>query len=664
MSGVIRFADVIGFALSRLFYDEMTARPPSREGKKIHVNPYEQALEFDAILAMLCEAAHCERARDRLRALTPTLSETRCRHAMAETTAARAVLDACGSPPLTSMEEAERVLTLALSGDMLSGPELESVARFTAACERMRRYLSSAEGTGADIALVGRGIDGLSDLRGEIENCIRAGEVDSSASNTLRDLRRRMDSVKAQIQTRLSASLAHRPHLFSDTMVVMRGGRYALPVKRMYRNEFQGAVVDISSSGGTVFMEPASVRKLSDEWAELHMEEENEIRRVLYALSGLVADSAPTIRRNMEAMESLDFAFAKAQLSRQMNAIAPEITAKRSLRLVDARHPLLNPAVCVPLSLELGEKARGIVITGPNTGGKTVSLKTLGLLALMAQCGLHVSAGEGTCLCLFDAYLCDVGDGQSIAENLSTFSSHMTRVKDILEKAGPESLVLLDELGSGTDPAEGMGLAVAVLEELRLRGGMLVATTHYPEVKAYCEGAEGLLNARMCFNEETLAPTYQLEVGQAGKSCALAIARRIGLPEHLLERAGQYSAGETAPASQNPAPKPQGQRIQAAKEPVRSTRAQSFVLGDCVMIYPAREIGIVCKTADDRGMLMVQIQKTKRPVNHKRVKRIAPAEQMYPEDYDFSIVFDSVQNRKARRVLDKRHDPSAVVELE
>ena len=647
------------------------------------MNPFEQALEFDTILAMLCEAAHCERARERLRSLTPTPSETRCRHAMAETTAARKVLDACGSPPLTSMEEAERVLSLALSGGMLSGPELESAARFTAACEHMRRYLSSAESTGEAIAFVGRGIDGLSDLREEIENCIRGSEVDSSASNTLRDLRRRMDSLKAQIQTRLSASLSHRPHMFSDSVVVMRSGRYALPVKRVYRNEFQGTVMDVSSSGGTVFMEPASVRKLSDEWAKLHMEEENEIRRVLYVLSGLVADSAPSIRRNMEAMESLDFAFAKAQLSRRMNAIAPEITAKRSLRLVNACHPLLNPISCVPLSLELHDRVRGIVITGPNTGGKTVALKTLGLLALMAQCGLHVSAGEGTRLCLFNAYLCDVGDGQSIAENLSTFSSHMTRIKDILEKAGPESLVLLDELGSGTDPAEGMGLAVAVLEELRLRGSMLVATTHYPEVKAYCKSAEGLRNARMCFDEKTLAPTYQLEVGQAGKSCALAIARRIGLPESLLERARQYSAGEALPAkkrsaiardlqeggsvkpaSQNPLPRPQGRQIQAAREPVRPTRAQSFGLGDCVMIYPAREIGIVCQAADDRGMLMVQIQKNKRSVNHKRLKRVAPAEEMYPEDYDFSIVFDSVQNRKARHVLNKRHDPHAVIEWE
>ncbi len=610
---------------------------------------------------MLADAAHCERAKQRLLALTPSLNEAHCRQMQEETTAARRILDACGSPPLTSMEEAERVLALAQAGGMLSGTELESVARFAVACGRMRRYLASAETTGAALALVGRGMDDLAALREEIENCIRGGEVDSAASPVLRDIRRRMDSVKAQIQSRLSSCLAHKTHIFSDAMVVMRGGRYALPVKRAYRNEMQGTVVDISSSGGTVFMEPAAVRKLSDELGELHIEEENEIRRVLYTLSGLVADHAGIIRRSMEAMEALDFAFAKAQLSRQMDAAEPIVTARRSLCLIEARHPLLDQRSCIPLSLTLDTQTHGIVVTGPNTGGKTVTLKTVGLLALMAQCGLHVSAKEGTRLCLFDTYLCDVGDGQSITENLSTFSAHMTRVKDILEKAGSESLVLLDELGSGTDPAEGMGLAVAVLEELRVRRCMLIATTHYPEVKNYCENAQGFVNARMLFDQQTLAPTYQLEVGRAGESCALAIAQRIGLPDIVLQRARRVSAGEDL--QQGTAERTRASTLTAAADPPRATHAQSFTRGDCVMIYPTREMGIICRTADDKGMLLVQIKDEKRPVNHKRVKRIVEAQEMYPEDYDFSIIFDSVQNRKARRVIGKRYDPNAVVEV-
>ncbi len=648
------------------------------------MDTYFKALEFDTILDMLHEAAHCTRARERLAALAPSLDEARCRQTLEETTAARKVLDACGSPPLTSMEEAERVLSLAVSGGMLTGPELESVARFAVACERMQRYLAGAEGTGVSIAFIGRGMDDLSLLREEIDRCVRGGEVDSSASSLLKDIRRRMDNVKAQIQTRLSSCLSHRPQIFSDAIVVMRGGRYALPVKRTSRHEMDGTVVDISASGATLFMEPAAVRKLSDELSELHIEEENEIRRILYELSGLVADSAGGIRRSMEAMEALDFAFAKAQVSRQMNGIAPEVTSKRRLRLVEARHPLIPQSTCVPLSLELNGQGFGVVVTGPNTGGKTVTLKTVGLLSLMAQCGLHVSAKDGTELCLFDAYLCDVGDGQSISENLSTFSAHMSRVKDILEKAGPESLVLLDELGSGTDPAEGMGLAVAVLEELRLRRCLMVATTHYPEVKTYCQTAQGFVNARMLFDQATLAPTYQLEVGKAGESCALAIARRIGLPESVLKRAALASKAAVevsahaapapdalprsnaapAPAPAQPALPPKPSRIQAAKEAPVQTRAQRFQLGDCVMVYPSREIGVVCRTADSKGMLTILIKEEKRPVNHKRLKCIAPAQEMYPEDYDFSIVFDTVQNRKARHRLDKRHDPNAVVEIE
>lgn len=620
------------------------------------------ALELHTIIDMLCSYAHCERAKERLRALAPFDTLERCRQALEETSAARTMLDACGSPPLTPMEEAQRVLSLAHSGAMLSCDELESIARFLTACERMRRYLSAAETTGAYLALTGRGFCDLSDLRAEIERSIRAGEVDSGASARLRDVRRRIESVRAQIHTRLSACLSHNTHMFSDSMVVTRAGRYALPVKRAYRASFQGTVIDISSSGGTVFMEPASVRKLSDELSELQLEEENEIRCVLYALSALVAENESAIRGLMEAMEALDFAFAKAQLSRAMDGIAPEMTPERALRLVGARHPLLDARGCVPLTLSLDSRTRGLVVTGPNTGGKTVTLKTVGLLSLMAQCGLHVSAQEGTAFCLFDTVACDVGDGQSISENLSTFSAHMTRVKHILEQATFESLVLLDELGSGTDPAEGMGLAVAVLEELRKRRCMLIATTHYAQVKAYCTRVKEFENARMKFDEATLAPTYELEVGQAGESCALSIARRIGLPEHILAQArsvceGQEIALEDAPLSPEIA---QGQEPEVA----RPSHAHSFSRGDCVMIYPRREIGIVCQTADARGMLLVQVRGKKRPVNHKRLKCIAPAEEMYPEDYDFSIVFDSVANRKARHILSKRYDKEAEVRYE
>ena len=622
------------------------------------------SLEFHQIVSILTEAAHCGGAKKRLSSLSPMTNLTQCRQAIDETTAARKILDACGSPPLTGMDEAERAVTLAAAGAMLSAAELETVARFASSLERLRKYLASAEDTGVPLAQAGRGIADLNGLRGEIERCVRAGNVDFNASAALKELRRHIESATVQIQSRLNACLSRHAKLLSDSMIVVRNGRYALPVKRQYRNEFPGAVVDLSASGSTVFMEPNAVGKLSQELHQLEIAQDNEVRRILYTLSALVADEEAAIRRSMEAVEALDFIFAKAQVSRQMDAVPPEITQEREIRLRNGRHPMLDKAKCVPLSLELNAKVRGVIVTGANTGGKTVALKTAGLLSLMAQCGLHVPAAEGTRLCLFDKYLLDIGDGQNIQENLSTFSAHLTRIKEILASATSDSLVLMDELGSGTDPQEGMGLAVAVLDELRKRGCMVVATTHYPEVKAYCEKAPGFINARMRFDDETLSPTYQLEVGLAGRSCALAIARRIGLPEHVLAQAllaaqGRFTACENTPPAISPSV------FAKDKKPAPlSAHAQSFVRGDCVILYPTREIGIIAKTADANGMLCVQVKKEKRLVNHKRLKRIAPAEEMYPEGYDFSIVFDSVANRKARHTLERRYDSRAEVRYE
>ena len=678
------------------------------------MNPTERALEFDTIRRMLQELALCERAKERLGALAPTLDEAECRRRLAQTSDARAVLDACGAPPLVPMQDVEKTLSLCAAGAMLLPGQLTQLARFSVACERMRAYLAHAAGGASFVAGYGGSMGGLRDLAEEIERCIRGEEIESSASPQLRDLRRRLEGVRAQIQSKLASIVQTRRAQLTDGTIVMRGGRFALPVRRECKGQFAGSVLDVSGSGSTVFMEPAAVGKLQEQANELMMEEEAEKRRILYTLTALVEEAAATFRLNMQAMEELDFVFAKAKLSQAMDAREPEITLERRIRLRGARHPLLDKAACVPLDFEMADGTRGVIVTGPNTGGKTVMLKTVGLLSMMAQSGLHVPAGEGSALCMHSAYLCDVGDGQSIAENLSTFSAHMTNIIDILRRSGRESLVLLDELGSGTDPAEGMGIAVAVLEELRLCGCMLVATTHYPEVKAYAQRAEGFVNARMAFDRESLRPTYVLEIGQAGESCALYIARRLGLPERVLRRAGQAAYGggrgtakgrpEAEPrpgaeeekgdaprlgAEEGPgdtprlgadegkggAPRPGAEpwpgdtprsgaelRLKRENAPrAQSAHALSFGVGDSVRVYPGGETGIVYQAANARGEIGVQVKGRKALYPHKRVKRIASASEMYPEDYDFSIVFDTVENRKARRILEKRYDPSAQV---
>lgn len=638
------------------------------------MNTQETILEFDRVKEMLCEHALCEQARRRLAALSPYRSEDECRRRMQETTEARRLLDACGTPPLTAMTKIEEILTLCQAGSMLLPQQLQSVVQFILSCKRMKAYLKKAEQLDSAIACYGNSLCDLPQLQQEIERCIRNEQVDDGASPTLRDLRRKKENVQAQVQTKLNGILHSKKQCFSDGAIVTRNGRFALPVRKEYKNQIAGSVLGVSGSGGTYFIEPAAVGKLQEELSALQIEEENEVRVVLYTLTALVDDSRPELKCNTEAMETLDFLFAKAKLSAQLDAAPVAVTAERRLCIRGGRHPLLDRRACVPLDFEMGGCCTGVVITGPNTGGKTVALKTVGLLSMMAQSGLHIPADPSSVLCMYDSYLCDIGDGQSIAENLSTFSAHMTHIIEILRRATGESLVLLDELGSGTDPAEGMGIAVAVLEELRGKGCLFIATTHYPEVKDYAASAPGLSNARMAFDRETLQPTYRLELGQAGESCALYIARRLGLPAHLLERAYReaYREGwprragsdfrpESAEAEEIPAP-PRAAKIEKSKpEKEVSAHASKFRVGDGVMIYPAREIGIVFHTANERGELGVQTKGAKKWVNHKRVQLTASASEMYPPDYDFSIVFDTVANRKARHAMEKRHDPNLVI---
>jgi len=336
------------------------------------------------------------------------------------------------------------------------------------------------------------------------------------------------------------------------------------------------------------------------------------------------------------------------------------ITTERAIRLKNARHPLMDRTVCVPLQFEMGKDTRGIVITGPNTGGKTVAMKTIMLNCLMAQCGLHVTSEEAE-ICMNSNYLCDIGDGQNLSENLSTFSAHIKNVLEVLSEVNKDSLVIMDELGSGTDPAEGMGIAVAILEELRKSGCNFIVTTHYPEVKDYAEKTEGIINARMTFNKDSLEPTYQMIIGEAGESCAFYIADRLGMPEYMLKVAIEAAYGkETAEAfssqNGNKVRKKATGSIRKRKVSAQKTELlQEYNIGDSVMIYPDRKIGIVCEKVNDKGVLRVQVKGKKIWINRKRVKLHVAASELYPEDYDFSIIFESVEHRKIRHDMGRKY---------
>jgi len=628
------------------------------------------ALEFDKVLNLLKEHALSKNVQEKILTLEPYLSESEVSRHLKETTEAKLIMENYGTPPLSVMEDLDKSLSLLDKGGLLMPDHLGNIAQFLAACRRIKSYLKKAENTFTTVASYGNSIFDLSNIEEEINRAIRNGQIDDKASPQLFSIRRKIENAGMQIKSKLDSLLRNNKNWFSEGFVSIRNGHYTLPVKREYKNSVPGTVIDVSQSGSTYFIEPSSARKLHEEISILKIEEENEIRRILYTLTALVEENLQYININIEAMEILDFIFAKAKLSISMKAIPLHVSTERKIEIKAGRHPLLKTETVVPLDFHIGGDTKGVIITGPNTGGKTVALKTIGLLSLMAQSGLHVPA-EGGCFTMNNYVLCDIGDGQSISENLSTFSSHLTNIIMILKTADHQSLVLLDELGSGTDPAEGMGLAIAILEELSAKNCLFVATTHYPEIKEYAKSTPGLVNARMAFDRQSLLPLYRLVIGEAGESCALYIAKRLGLPDRMIERASIAAYGKKIDIAfdivssneiiQDTQPSKKVIQDEVKKAP-KNTPASNLNIGDSVIIYPQKIIGIVYKKANEKGEVGVQIRGKKLFVNYKRLKLHVPADKLYPENYDFSIIFESVENRKKRKKMAQKHDPNLIIE--
>ena len=627
-------------------------------------------LEFDIILDDLSNCAVSAAAKERCKSVMPAENIAEAMRRVKETTDAKNIIEQLGSPPIAVMTELEKIMILINADAMLIPEQIGNVAAFIMSCKRMKDYLKRAESTETGIAFYGNSMLDLSDLGEEITRCIHNDRIDDRATPRLHDIRRSIERKGEQIKSKIESLLKANRQYCTDGFVAIRNGRYTMPVERKYKNKIAGALIEMSNTGGTCYIEPSAISKLQDELGILKIEEDNEIRTILYTLTALIYDNLPSIKMNMEAMEILDFVFAKAKLSISMKATQIHLTENREIRLLSARHPLLRSkqdnSPPVPLNFALGNDNRGIVVTGPNTGGKTVAIKTVGLLSLMAQSGLHVPADERSSVCIFDSVWCDIGDGQSISQNLSTFSSHMTNIIEVLGKATENSLILFDELGSGTDPAEGMGIATAILEELLAKGCLFTVTTHYPEIKEFAARTQGVINARMAFDRESLMPLYKLEIGEAGESCALHIAERLGMPQHLLNRAKEvtYSGAAACVAydkSENTIIEVMPLDIQDEPEKDMSEKdtplpgSQRFTIGDSVIVYPKKETGIVYEKANGKGEVGVQIKGKKQMINHKRLKLRVAAAELYPEDYDFSIIFDTVENRKARHLMGRKH---------
>ena len=497
-----------------------------------------QTLELPRVLDMLADQAVTEEGKDKARRLRPETDPVEVTALLAETTAAVEKMVLGGSPAFAGVRPVAGSLQRANMGGSLNTRELLDIAKVLAAARSAKEYGEGDAEKKTPIDVLFHSLRPNRFLEDKITGSIVGdGELADSASPELASIRRHMRATESKVRDILQRIISSsQAKYLQESIITQRSGRYVVPVKSEFKNEIPGLVHDLSGSGSTFFIEPMGVVKANNELRELQAKEEKEIDRILAELSAEAASFREDINLDYELLIRLDVIFARAKLSNKMHAMAPGLSTK-GLNLRRARHPLLPPKTAVANDLSLGETFDTLVITGPNTGGKTVTLKTIGLLTLMSQCGLHIPAGDGSVIKVCKRVLADIGDEQSIAQSLSTFSSHMSNIVGILEETDDETLILLDELGGGTDPVEGAALASAIIDHARSLGAMVAATTHYAELKVYAMTTPGVENASCEFDVETLAPTYRLLVGIPGKSNAFAIARRLGISEEIIQDA-------------------------------------------------------------------------------------------------------------------------------
>ena len=496
-----------------------------------------RTLELPAVLEMLSAKAVSEAAREKSRHIMPATERQEVLRLLDETDAAKERLGLYGSPSFSGVKDVSEPLARADRGGMLNTRELLNIAGLLTAARRVYEYDEERKGEATAIDRFFSALHTNKYLEDRIHGAILDEEtIADTASAELTDIRRKMRiaaSKGRQILQKIISSPSYAKVL-QEALITQRDGRFVVPVKAECKGSLPGLVHDISSSGATLFVEPMGVVQANNELKELEAREEKEIERILRELSAQCADAMEYILLDYDMLVHLDMIFARAQLSYTMNASRPEVVRKGAISLKRARHPLLDQAKAVPVTVELGGDYDTLVITGPNTGGKTVTLKTLGLLCLMAQCGLHIPADSGSTVRVFNRILADVGDEQSIEQSLSTFSAHMSNTVEILRQADDDSLILFDELGAGTDPVEGAALAIAIIQHARSKGALIAATTHYAELKTFAMTTAGVENASCEFDVQTLRPTYRLLVGIPGKSNAFAISRRLGLDESVI----------------------------------------------------------------------------------------------------------------------------------
>ncbi|MHC1748236.1 MAG: endonuclease MutS2 [Cellulosilyticaceae bacterium] len=584
-----------------------------------------------------------------IRELMPSGNKRVVEKRLEETTEARRLLDGASHVPLQGIGNIAELIEKVEKDIILDEEQIYQVATFLTGCRKMHTYMKDKAFDAPMLQSYSLSLVAFQAVEEEIEFAIRHHKVCDEASKELKKIRRSIAIAEGKIEERLEQFLknAHNKPYIQEFFVTRRAGKLTVPIKAAYKNKVDGTVVE--STEKTAFMEIRSVSKYTAEVQNLQIEESMEEYKVLSYLTGLVYEQKESIKRNIEVIAQYDMIFAKGKYSKSIDGIAPQINDYGYIRIKGGKHPLLEGKV-VPLDFEIADTYRSLIITGPNAGGKTVVLKTIGLLTLIMQSGFHIPVKPGTNMSVFEKVYVDIGDNQSIENALSTFSSHVKNLATVINQTNKSTLLLFDEIGSGTEPSEGGALAIAILEALYQKGAITVATTHYNEIKDFSAKHPDFENAAMQFDQETLEPLYQLRIGKAGESNALWIAKRMGIQPDVLKRAAHYMVDKAYDFS---VVKKDKVRIKQVSEIKKELPREILEKGDRVLLLEYQEEGIVYKPKDEYENLVVFYHNQFIEVEEKRVKLTIRAKDLYPADYDVDSLFISFKKRKLEHDIER-----------
>lgn len=565
---------------------------------------------------------------------------------------ARKVLENSNHVPLEGLFNIYPVIDKVEKGMILDVAELISCEDFLRGCRKIKSFMLDKEFYSPTLSSYALNITKCENIEEEIKFSIKNNKISSEASKELKKIRRSIDICEGRIKERLNKFLISSTNkkYIQEFIISKRDERFVVPIKSSFKNEVDGAILDTSSKGSTVFIEPASISKYSLELITLKSEESIEEYKILSYLTELIYDKIREIKLNMEIVFQYDMVFAKAKFSQNNKCITPKINNHGYTKIVKGKHPLLKGNV-VPLDFEIGDKYRSLIITGPNAGGKTITLKTVGILTLMTQCGFDIPAMENTEISIFEKVFVDIGDNQSIENALSTFSSHIKNIADIMREANKNTLVLFDEIGSGTDPNEGASLAIALLEEFYQMGCIMIASTHYEEIKHFANKHPHFENAGMMFDKETLEPLYKLVIGKSEDSNALFISKKMGIKDKVLQKAKTYMDNKDYDFTLVKENKILNKVVE--KENLTFIDFPNFEIGDKVELLDFKDFGIVYKPIDKFNNVEVLYKDEFININIKRLKLRFKAKDLYPEGYDLNSLFISFEKRKLDKDIER-----------